>query len=568
VTFAKSSLGKALFWDEQLSSTRTVACGACHMAASGSSDPRSIRGSIRSTHPGLDGVLGTPDDVTGSPGVPSTLADGSYAWATGFGLTEQVTGRKANSAINAAYSPELFWDGRATPTFRDPITNAIVLQNGAALESQVLAPPVSGSEMAHSGRDWNDVAARVAASKPLALSPSVPSALADWIDGRPYADLFAEAFGSPGITPARIAMAIASYERTLFSNQTPFDSFLAGGPPLTPQEEQGRLLFTQSRCDACHRGGLLSDNVYHYIGVRPVAEDEGRFVVTGNPVDRGAFRTPSLRNVELRGPYFHSGRFDTLEEVVDFYNRGGDFNAPNKSPLIVPLGLNPQQRAALVAFLRRPLTDPRVASESAPFDRPRLYSEAGCVPDLIGEGRAGTDGLVPAPIAIEPPIAGNPSFTVAVVNALGASTAELVISETDPGEGPSIPSAGAFAYASVSLQGAGAGNGYGSASVALADDPALYGRTLYGRWFVHDPAAPGGVAASPAFVFTIFDACREAPCFGDANNDRSINFDDITAVLLGWGSAGATGDANMDGVVDFEDLNTILAGFGSTCVPS
>ena len=568
VTFAKSNLGKALFWDEQLSSTRTVACGTCHMAASGSSDPRSIRGAIRATHPGLDGVLGTPDDVTGSPGVPMSLADGTYAWAAGFGLTEQVTNRKTNSAINAAYSPTLFWDGRATPTFRDPITNAIVLQQGAALESQVLAPPVSGAEMAHTGRDWNDVAARVAASRPLALSPAIPSALETWINGRSYPDLFTEAFGTPTVTPTRIAMAIATYERTLFSNQTPLDALGAGGPPLTAQEEQGRALFGQVGCAACHAGSLLSDNAFHYIGVRPVVEDEGRFVVTGNPADHGAFRTPSLRNVELRGPYFHAGRFDTLEEVVDFYNRGGDFNAPNKSPLIRPLGLNAQQRAAIVAFLRRPLTDPRVASESAPFDRPRLYSEAACVPGVIGAGRAGTGGLVPAPIAIEPPIAGNPSFTVAVVNALGGAIAELVISESDPGEGPTIPTTGVFAHATVSLQGTGPGNGYGSVSLTLPNDPALYGQGLYARWYVHDAAAPGGIAAAPAIQFTIFDACREALCYGDANNDRAINFDDITAVLLGWGGSGSVGDANHDGIVNFDDLNTVLAGFGTGCFPS
>ena len=93
------------------------------------------------------------------------------------------------------------------------------------------------------------------------------------------------------------------------------------------------------------------DNAFHNIGVRPQTEDTGRFQVTGDPNDMGEFRTPSLRNVSLRGPYFHPGRFTTLEEVVEFYNRGGDFDAPNiNRNLIRPLNLSPQQKSDLLAF--------------------------------------------------------------------------------------------------------------------------------------------------------------------------------------------------------------------------
>ncbi|MCP5111583.1 MAG: hypothetical protein GY953_12190, partial [bacterium] len=228
--------------------------------------------------------------------------------------------------------------------------------------------------------DWDEVALAVESAAPLALADEIPEPLAAWIAGRDYPALFEEAFGTDEVTPVRIAMAIATYERTLFSNQTPFDAFLGGnGGALTTQESLGLLQFLGTTCGSCHSGSLLTDNNFHYIGVRPAGEDEGRFAVTGNPGDLGSFRTPSLRNVALRSPYFHNGRFETLMEVVDFYNRGGDFDAPNKDFRIQPLGFSQPEKEALVAFRRRPLTDPRVATGSPPFDRPVLFSESGCV---------------------------------------------------------------------------------------------------------------------------------------------------------------------------------------------
>jgi len=193
-------LGKALFWDEQLSSTRTVACGTCHFATSGGSDARSSINSTRARNPGADAIFNTADDVFASPGVISNNSDGTYNWSAAYGFGEQVTGRKAKSYVDAGYSNTLFWDGRATATFADPIGGGVVLQNGAALESQVLGPPVSAAEMAHVNRNWNEVAVRVAQAKPLALSPSVPAALNAWIDGRTYSQLFEEAFGTPEVT--------------------------------------------------------------------------------------------------------------------------------------------------------------------------------------------------------------------------------------------------------------------------------------------------------------------------------------------------------------------------------
>ena len=240
VTATKAYLGKTLFWDEQLSSTRTVACGTCHFAANGGSDARAIVNSARSRNAGADGVFGTADDVFASPGVVSNNSDGTYSWSPLYGFREQVTGRKSRSYIDAGYSNSLFWDGRATGTFTDPIGGAVVLQNGGALESQVAGPPVSSTEMAHAGRTWNDVAVRVTVARPLTLSPSVPAGLKDWIGGRGYPELFEEAFGTPDVTPARIALAIASFERTVYSDRTRFDQSVVQVTPLSPAEVRGQ----------------------------------------------------------------------------------------------------------------------------------------------------------------------------------------------------------------------------------------------------------------------------------------------------------------------------------------
>ena len=504
ITIAKANLGKALFWDEQLSSSRTVACGTCHRAETGGSDPRSVAGDVAATHPGPDGVLGTGDDLTGSPGVPLSVSGGAYEWETTFGMRPQVTTRHAPSHINAAYAPNLFWDGRARTVFLDPVSGDTVLRVGGALENQSSGPPVSSAEMAHLGRDWTDAAARMASVRPLALAAFVPNELEAWIAGRDYPQLFAEAFGTPDVTAARIALAIATYERTLVSNQARIDSVIAGSATLTPQQQQGQGLFVTLGCAGCHAGPLFSDNAFHYIGVRPTAEDAGRFAVTGNPADLGAMKTPSLRNAGLRSSYFHTGRFRTLEEVVAFYNRGGDFAAPNKPPVIRPLGLNPQQQGALVAFLRGALTDSRVRQASAPFDRPSLYSEADMVPIVTGGGVPGSDGIEPVPVALEPALSGNPSFTLGLHGALGGASAVLVLDFDEPPAAGGIPASADFARVETTLQGIGAGQGYGSATLAVPTDPSLLGRTIHGRWYVNDAAASEGVSSSAAFSFRVF----------------------------------------------------------------
>jgi len=507
ITATKASLGKALFWDEQLSSTRTVACGTCHSGAGGGVDKRTFTQRTRSTNPGFNGLFNDADDVFGSAGVIANNLDGTFNWSNTFGFREQVTGRRAMPYTDAAYPDLLFSDGRATGTFRDPLTNQVILQNGGALESQVLGPPVSDVEMAHSGRNWQQVADRIRDVKPLAVAVNIPTGLQNWIDGRTYAELFEEAFGTPEVTPARIAMAIATHERTLFSDQTPFDQVNQGIGTLTVAERNGNNLFEAASCSACHSGSLLTDDAFHYIGVRPSNEDIGRQQVTGNENESAQFRTPNLRNVQLRGAYFHNGNFTTLRQVVDFYDRGGDFDAPNKNGNVRPLSLSNQQINDIVAFMSRPLTDPRVRDELPPFDHPTLYTESNRVPQISGTGRAGTGNIIPQVHAIEPPLAGNPSFTVGVANALGGAQGVLVINSSDPGVGNSIPASGSFTRQTVLL----AGGGYGSVSLSIPNDPQIVGQTFFGRWYITDASAANGFSVSQLFQFTVFGEVIQTP---------------------------------------------------------
>lgn len=176
-----------------------------------------------------------------------------------------------------------------------------------------------------------------------------------------YRDRFGKVFPD-GITEANIAKAIAAFERTVLTFDSPFDRYRAGKKSaLTAEQKQGMDLFFSDRtgCSSCHVAPLFSDNAWHNLGVPqvgPKAVDNGRGDVTKNPADKGAFKTLSLRNVELTGPYMHDGALSTLDEVVAFYAAGGG-PAPTKSPLVKPLALSAKEQKALVAFLRS-LTDP------------------------------------------------------------------------------------------------------------------------------------------------------------------------------------------------------------------
>ena len=496
-TPAKIALGTALYWDEQLSITGTVACGTCHMPRAGGNEPRTAQPNAASVNPGADLLFGTADDIVGSMGVPSHDASGLYRRSSLFGMAPQVGTRQSQSAINAAYPTTLFWDGRAGTVFVDPITQTTLIANGGALENQALGPLVNSVEMAYNSRTLIEVGARIANVRPLRLSPSIPPQLQSWIAGRDYPGLFAEVFGTSEVTPARIALAIASYERSLTANQTPHDLQAAGQPTLTQAELAGRQAFQQAGCARCHGGPLLSDNNFHYIGARPQNADPGRFGVTANNADRGRMRTPPLRNVELSAPYFADGRFRTLEEVVDFYNRGGDFTAPNKDPRIVPLGLTPQQRAAIVTFLKRPLTDTRARDETGPFERPMLFSESPYQPQPISTGSPGFGGITPLLLAAEAPIAGGNEFTIGVDRGRALAPARALLALADPTQ----VDAPALLSQDFSLDSSGGG----SLHLDLPNRADLQGQTLYLRVFVEDASAAGGWSSSNSVSFLLLE---------------------------------------------------------------
>ena len=315
----------------------------------------------------------------------------------------------------------------------------------------------------------------------MALATNIPIGLSRWIHGRTYPELFEEAFGSPNITPARIALAIGTHERTLFSDQTPLDRWSAQIEPLTTQEENGRVIFVNQNCIFCHGGPLLSNASYQNVGVRPIAEDGGRGAITGFPDDIGRFKTPSLRNLELRAPYMHNGRFATIEEVVEFYNRGGDFSAPNVDPRVRPLNLTVGQRASLSAFLKRPLTDPRVVNELPPFDRPTL-TEDRSGPTVTGIGRAGSNGVETTGRSRSSRQFQAIQVCYCGLSGLRGSSAVLVVDSSDPGW-VRRSSTGSFARIKTTLAGSGS-NGFGTAVLSIPASLWSPDERFFGRWYM------------------------------------------------------------------------------------
>ena len=332
VTPAKTVLGKILFWEEQMSSSNRVACGTCHKSEIGGGDNR------RAPHPGLDGVAGNADDTFGSPGVINSRVDNTYQPDTNFGLQEQVTGRASPSFITGAYFPEMFWDGRARGTFTNPETGAVSLPTGGALESQAVGPIVSDVEMAHDFRNWTEVKNKLLTALPMALATNVPPDMAAAIAANPtYPQLFAAAFGDPAITGERIGLAIATYERSLVPDQTPWDQAQRGVPgAMTQSQINGMNTFLRPPggpgggfgCGGCHVAPLFAGVsappgggapvLFRNLGLRPIAQDNGRQAVTNNVNDRGRFKVPSLRNAGLRTQFMHTGQFQNLGQVLGY----------------------------------------------------------------------------------------------------------------------------------------------------------------------------------------------------------------------------------------------------------
>jgi len=305
LTAAKIELGKKLYFDGRLSLDDHVACATCH-------DPRH----------------GFAENLPVSIGVKN---------AKGV--------RNAPTVLNAAFLREQFWDGRA-----------------ATLEAQALGPLVNPVEMAMPNHAAIETKLRGLAE---------------------YAPLFSKAFGDSKITIQRVVQAIASFERTLLDVEAPIDRFLAGDKgALSDSQKRGWELFNgKARCNSCHGHvgafPLFTDEQYHNIGVAAkdvnfgalAAQLErspesltklshaeginqlGRFLVTRERKDIGAFKTPQLRNVALTAPYMHDGSEKTLADVIAFYDRGGNPN-PWLDGGMRPLALSAQEKTDLVELMK------------------------------------------------------------------------------------------------------------------------------------------------------------------------------------------------------------------------
>ena len=309
LTLAKIELGRQLYFDTRLSADNTVSCASCH-------------------HP-QDGY--------------------SRHTPTGVGIRGQKGGRNSPSSYNRILSDAQFWDGRA-----------------GSLEAQAVGPIQNPIEMG------NTHAAAVATLEK--------------IDG--YKLQFMKIFPDSGVTIDNVGSAIAAFERILVTGATSYDynesykrfaalseedlddlktdspetyaeyeevKLLAELNPMSESALRGQDLFFSKRvgCSNCHVGANLADEQYHNLGVGMSAKepDLGRFAETKAEKDKGAFKTPTIRNVALSAPYMHDGSLATLEEVVEHYNKGGAKN-PWLSDKILPLKLTPLESNDLVEFMR------------------------------------------------------------------------------------------------------------------------------------------------------------------------------------------------------------------------
>ncbi len=234
------------------------------------------------------------------------------------GIHHQQGGRSAPASINRVFSSAQFWDGRA-----------------ATLEAQSVGPFINPVE--HGFVDHDELIAKLKS-----------------IEG--YTPLFQKAFGSPDITIDRVGKAIASFQRTVLSGNSPYDRFDYGGEEdaISSSAKRGLKLFLgKARCTRCHSGFNFTDEKFHNVGIDWDTEqvDLGRYPVTKNPDEIGAFKTPTLREISRTAPYMHNGRFATLREVVEFYNKGGIKN-PHQDNTIIPLNLTEQEKEDLVEFLQ------------------------------------------------------------------------------------------------------------------------------------------------------------------------------------------------------------------------
>lgn len=179
-----------------------------------------------------------------------------------------------------------------------------------------------------------------------------------------YKTAFEKAYPGEGVSKDTLAKALASYERTIISNNSPFDQWIKGNEKaLTPQQVNGFKLFIdpeKGNCAVCHSAPNFTDNGFHNIGLKSWGEknpDMGRYTERPLGLMKGAFKTPTLRDITLSAPYFHDGSATTLEEVMDHYNKGGIVKT-NLSPNMKTLSLSKKEQADVVAFLKSLTTEP------------------------------------------------------------------------------------------------------------------------------------------------------------------------------------------------------------------
>ncbi len=249
----------------------------------------------------------------------SAFTDGK---AFSSGIKGQLGGRSAPTVINRAYSTLQFWDGRA-----------------ATLEEQAKGPIANPVEMT---MEKDQAAAHKACIVRLKGIPG-------------YVQRFKKAFGTEDFNIDHVAQAIATYERTVLSGNSPYDRYENGDKnALTPAQKRGYdVFFKKAACDSCHLGFNFTDGSYENIGIGmdKASPDLGRYMVTKREDEKGAFKTPTLRDIARTAPYMHDGSLKTLEEVVEHYNKGGIKN-PWLDERMKPLNLSPQEKKDLVEFMK------------------------------------------------------------------------------------------------------------------------------------------------------------------------------------------------------------------------
>lgn len=169
-----------------------------------------------------------------------------------------------------------------------------------------------------------------------------------------YPEMFKAAFGTDTITTQRIMMAITQFQGLMISDNSKYDQVMRGEATFTQQEEYGLATF-RSKCVSCHTEPLFTDRSYHNNGLRPepTIMDAGRMMITANPLDSMKFKTPSLRNIAVTGPYMHDGRFTTIMQCLNHYSSGNLYQSATLDPALAPNGipLTAQEKADLIAFL-------------------------------------------------------------------------------------------------------------------------------------------------------------------------------------------------------------------------